>query len=112
MLQLDQLTARRDEIVREISEIQSLRKGVLNATYQKVPHKNGEVALKGPYYLLSKKGAGGKTLSRSIPAAEVAYVQREADKYKKFRRLSDEFVEVCEKISILKGQAEDECKKN
>ncbi|MDR1603653.1 MAG: YdiL family protein, partial [Gracilibacteraceae bacterium] len=64
MLQLTQLTARRDEIVEEIGRIQSMRKGVLNATYQKVPHKNGEVAIKGPYYVLSRKGAGGKTVSR------------------------------------------------
>jgi hypothetical protein len=112
MLQLTELTIRRDEIIKEISGIRSMRKGVLNTTYQKVAHKNGEVAVKGPYYVLSRKGAGGKTVSRSIPAAEAPYVQQEVDNYKRFRKLSDEFVEICEKVSVLNAIAEDECKKN
>lgn len=111
-MQLAELAARRCEIVEEISGIQRMRKGVLNATYQKVAHKNGEVAVKGPYYVLSRKGAGGKTVSRSVPAAEAPRVQQEVDNYKRFRKLSDEFVEICEKVSVLNGTAEDECKKN
>jgi hypothetical protein len=112
MLRLAELVSRRCEIAQEISGIQSMRKGVLNATYKKVAHKNGEVAVKGPYYVLSRKGAGGKTVSQSIPAAKAPNVQQEVDNYKRFRKLSDEFVEICEKVAVFNGAAEDECKKN
>jgi hypothetical protein len=112
MTLFSELVARRSEILGEISGIWSMRKGVLNAIYQKVAHKNGDVAVKGPYYVLTRKGAGGKTVSQSIPAAEVAYVRQEAEKYKKFRQLSDEFVAVCEEISLIAGDESDDAKKN
>ena len=85
----------------------------LNHKYQEVKLKNGDVVMKGPYYVLTKKGAGNKTVSKSIPAAEAPHVQGEVDNYKRFRELSDEYVEVCEEISIIKhgGECEDEVKK-
>jgi hypothetical protein len=101
MIDLAQLVARRNEIVGEIHEIKSMRKGVLNIKYQQVKHKNGEIATKGPYYVLTKKGAGGKTISKSIPAKDAPRIREEVDNYKRFRQLSDEYVEVCEKISIF-----------
>jgi hypothetical protein len=112
MTYLTQLIARRGEIVGKISEIKSMRKGVLNAKYQKVAHKNGEIAIKGPYYLLTKKGPGGKTISEAIPAKDAPRVQEEVDSYKRFRQLSDEYVEVCEKISLLTAKIDDNVKKN
>ncbi|MCL1809460.1 MAG: hypothetical protein FWG42_06840 [Clostridiales bacterium] len=104
MVDFSQLALRRCEIVREIDEIKSMRKGALNSKYQKVRHKNGEVAVKGPYYVLTKKGAGGKTASTAVPAADAPHVQAEVDNYKRFRRLSDEYVDVCEKMSLLAGR--------
>ena len=97
-----QLALRRREIVREISEIQSMRKGVLNSKYQKIRHKNGEVVVKGPYYVLTKKG-GGKTISKAVSPGDAQHIQEEVDNYKRFRQLSDEYVDVCEKISSLAG---------
>ena len=101
MANLAQLTLRRCEIVDEINEIKSMRKGVLNSKYQNVLHKNGEVVLKGPYYVLTKKGTGGKTISKAISSDNAPYIQEEVDKYKRFRQLSDEYVDICEKISVL-----------
>jgi hypothetical protein len=109
---LTQLIAQRKEIVGKISEIKSMRKGVLNAKYQKVAHKNGEIAVKGPYYLLTKKAPGGKTISEAIPAKDATRIQEEVDNYKRFRQLSDEYVEVCEKISLLTASGDDDVKKN
>ena len=111
MLNVAQLTAKRMKIIGEITEIKSMRKGILNTKYQKVKHKNGEVVEKGPYYELTKKGAGGKTIAQSIPVKEAEYIQAEVNNYKRFRQLSDEFVDVCEQISLLTN-SEDDVKKN
>lgn len=100
---IDMLELRRHEIATEINEIRSMRKGVLNTKYQSVQHKNGEVVLKGPYYVLTKKGAGGKTISESISAVDAHHIREEVDNYKRFRKLSDEYVKVCEKISLQTG---------
>ena len=112
MREISKLVERRNEIVGKISEIKSMRKGILNTQYKNVPHKNGDVARKGPYYVLTRKGRNGKTISQSIPAKDVERVQTEVDSYKRFRQLSDEFIEVCEKISLLRENDRDEVKKN
>ena len=41
MLSIAQLATKRMKIIDEITEIRSMRKGVLIAKYQKVKHKNG-----------------------------------------------------------------------
>jgi hypothetical protein len=114
MTSLSGLAARRSEIVNKIDGITSMRKGVLNAKHQEVKHKNGEVAIKGPYYVLTRKGPGGKTVSKSIPAKDAPRIQEEVDNYKLFRELADEYVDVCEQISILTGMGDsgNEAKKN
>jgi hypothetical protein len=106
-----QLTARRIEIIGEITDIKSMRKGVLNEKYQKVRHKSGEVVEKGPYYELTKKGTGGKTIAQSVSAKDAERIKAEVDNYKRFRQLSDEYVEVCERMSLL-AECDDDAKKN
>jgi hypothetical protein len=86
----------------------------LNTKHQKVKHKNGEVVIKGPYFELTKKGPGGKTIAQSIPSKNAEHIQAEVDNYKQFRQLSDEYVEVCEKISTINDSdttGDDEAKK-
>jgi hypothetical protein len=111
MSQLAELVKRRDEIIEDISKIQSMRKGTLNATYTKVTHKDGALAVRGPYYKLSRKGKNNKTQSWSVLAKDAELVQEEVDNYRRFRKLADEFVEVCEEISLL-SQPQDDVKKN
>ena len=106
-----QLTARRMEIIGEIGEIKSMRKGNLNTKYQKVRHKSGEVVEKGPYYELTKKGSGGKTIAQSVSANDAEHIKAEVDNYKRFRQLTDEYIDVCEQVSLL-ADSDDEGKKN
>jgi hypothetical protein len=96
-----QLDKRRMDILSQMAEIASMRKGAINEQYVPVKHKNGETVKKGPYFVLTKKEPGGKTLTRSIPADKIGFVREEAEKYKLFRRLSDEYIEVCEQLSIM-----------
>jgi hypothetical protein len=111
MTDLEQLTGRRNEILDEMNGIEIMRKGVLNAQYQKVAHKNGEIVVNGPYYVLTKKSLGGKTVSQSIPAKDAPRFQMEVDNYKRFRQLSDEYVDICEKTALL-TDGDDDVKKN
>ena len=109
---MTELAERRNIIIEKISEIKSMRKGVLNSQYKDVSHKNGDIVQKGPYYVLTKKGNNGKTISQSISAKDAEHVQAEVDNYKCFRQLADEYVSVCEEISLLQGESQDEAKKN
>ena len=51
--------------------------------------------------MLTKKASGGKTVSLAIPAKDAPYIREEVDNYKMFRELANEYVDVCEKISLL-----------
>jgi hypothetical protein len=111
MPELYQLAARRREIVEEIDAIKRMKKGTLNSLYNKVTNKKGEDVLNGPYYVLSKKGVGNKTVSERIPATDAPKVQEDVDNYKRFKQLTDEYIDVCERLSEF-ADAEDEGKKN
>ena len=111
MSMVAQLTARRIEIINEMAGIKSMRKGVLNTKYQKVKRKNGEVIEKGPYYEITKKGTGGKTIAQSVSVKDAEHIRAEVDNYKRFRQLTDEYIDVCEQTSLITGNG-DEGKKN
>jgi len=111
MPELYKLAARRCEIIEEIDMIRSMRKGTLSERYNKVTNKKGEEVLNGPYYVLTKKGIGNKTVSEAIPATDMPRVQNDVDNYKQFRQLADEYTDVCERLSQLTVD-EDEGKKN
>jgi hypothetical protein len=98
-------------VAKAIGEIHSMRKGSLNSCQQKVVHKDGEVVMKGPYYVLTKKNPGGKTLTQSIPASDVPRIRQEVENYRKFRHLTDEYIDVCESIALLESEDND-AKKN
>ena len=105
------LANRRVQICNEIAEIESMRRGNLNEFYYEQQLKNGAVAKRGPFYNITMKGANGKTVSKSVSKNDVDRIRGEVDNYRRFRELSDEYVDVCEKISLL-SENEDEAKKN
>jgi hypothetical protein len=111
MPELLRLATRRQEIIGEIGSIKSMRKGTLNSRYNKVTNKKGETILNGPYYVLTKKGLSNKTISEPISAKDAPRIQEEVDNYKRFRRLADEYTDVCEQLSQFVC-IEDEGKKN
>ena len=113
MDKMAKLTARRGAILEEIESIQSMRKGTLNATYKKVVHKDGDEVMKGPYYRLSCKDKKSKTLSWTVSVDEVDFIQEEVSNYRRFRQLADDYVSVCEEISLQsQAQGKDSIKKN
>jgi len=111
MSTMAQLTSRREAIIGAINTITSMRKGTLSTRFNKVKNKKGEEVLNGPYYILTKKGSDKKTISEPINSTNLPRVQEEVDNYKRFRELSDEYVDICEKLTIL-AENDDEGKKN
>jgi len=105
------LSRRRVQICNEISDIKSMRRGSLNEFYYEQKLKNGTMAKRGPFYNITMKGANGKTVSKSVSKTDVDRIRAEVDNYRKFRELSDEYVDICEKISLL-SESENEAKKN
>jgi hypothetical protein len=77
-----------------------MRKGTVSEQYNKVKRKDGRVVKNGPYFILTKKEPGGKTVTESIPGEELERMRAEADNYKSFRQLADEYAQVCEQISL------------
>jgi len=90
----EHLEAKRLRLLKKISAIRSMRKGYVNSYYVPVALKTGEKVKKGPYYSLTNKGEKGKTLSKSIPAENIELIRAEAEKYKLFKRLTEEYIDV------------------
>ena len=108
---LSELLERRINICNEISEIETMRRGTLNEFYYNSTLKDGTVKKRGPFYNITYSGKDKKTVSKSVPKKDIERMKEETDNYKKFRELSDEYVDVCETIALL-THTDDEAKKN
>jgi hypothetical protein len=106
-----QLNNKRLKIIDKISRIETMRKGSLNEKYNRTLNKKGEESITGPYYVLTSKGPGNKTVSISIPSTVASRVHQEVNNYREFRRLTDEYIEVCENIALQESEDSD-AKKN
>lgn len=111
MPSLKSLISRRVQICNEIARITTMRRGNFNEFYYEQELKNGATAKRGPFYNVTVKGEKGKTITKSVPKKDAEQVRGEVDNYRKFRELSDEYIDVCEKISLL-SDSDDEAKKN
>jgi len=101
-----------EEIIEEIKSISSMRKGTINEQYLKVPRKNKEASVRGPYYVLTKK-ENGKTISIRISNNEVEEIKKETEEYKKYNYLTSEFAAITEELTEMnKTLQKEDSKKN
>jgi hypothetical protein len=100
-LNLTQLTERREQILNAVAGITSMRRGTLNEVYRHQKLKDGTVATRGPFYNVTTKAANNKTVTVAVPKSDLDLVRLEVQNYKDFRALSDEYIDVCEHISLL-----------
>ena len=107
---IEQIEARKEEIIKEIQSIRAMRRGTINKQYIKVTHKGTDPALKGPYYVLTKKEQG-KTVSKRISSDRVDKITEETETHKRFNNLAKEFVDLSEKMADTLDLKED-AKKN
>lgn len=116
MLEQTRLEKRRIEILDKMRGIKTLRKGTINEQYILVKHKNGDSVKKGPYFILTKKGAGGKTNTTTIPADKLELFKNEVGNYREFRSLAEEYIHICEQAAALPAgnglESDEKVKKN
>jgi hypothetical protein len=98
---------KRMEILKKMSDIKTMRKGVISEYFVKTKLKDGRLNNNGPYYTLTSKGEKNKTVGEKIPEEKLESVKTDVDNYKLFRDLSEEYISVCEQTSIQQhNQAE------
>jgi hypothetical protein len=110
ILHLTQLTERRERILDAVAGITSMRRGTLNEVYRQQKLKDGTVATRGPFYNITNKAANNKTVTVAVPKSDLDHIRREVQNYKNFRALSDEFIDVCEHISLLEQSGDEDRK--
>jgi hypothetical protein len=100
--QLRQLQLRRQQILDEMGGINQMCRGHLSEQYFK-SKQEGKTLRRGPYYVL-QRWFKGKNLCERVRADQVEPVRQGVDGYKRFRQLADEFVDVCEQITLAEGE--------
>jgi hypothetical protein len=101
-----QLQHQRQHIVEEMLGLGPMKRGTLNEQFLRVPQKGEkEPALRGPYYVLSRKETG-KTVSQRVASIEVERVRQEIACYGRFVELSREFVRISEQLGSVETREE------
>ena len=100
--ELRQLQLRRESILQQMGEIDCICRGHLSEQYLK-SKQGGKTVRRGPYYVL-QRWFKGKNLCERVNADQLEPVRQGVDGYKRFRQLADEFVDVCEQITLETGR--------
>jgi len=93
------LLQRKNELLEEIAELGSLRRGQVSEQYYEKTNAKGESVRTGPYYVW-QAWVGGKKRSIRIPKGEVEAVRSEIAAHKQYKRLCEELAEVMEQLSL------------
>jgi len=111
MTQLERLRLRRNEILKEIADLEQIRRGSVVEQFVETVKADGSRIRRGPYALYSYKEKK-KTVSRRVSNPELVKVYREQiNSFRRFQELNMELTSVGEKISDMVISEEDN-KKN
>jgi len=105
MASIEVFEQRREEIIKQMRDIQYMRRGTINMNYQKVPQKGKGPILRGPYYVLSWN-EGGKTVGVRLKPEEVEQAKKDVAAYKEFQILIKEYVTVTETMTEMVRNSE------
>jgi len=101
MSRIEELRARRKEIVETLASLEQIRRGSVTEQYVEGVRKDGSVVRRGPYPLYSFKEKG-KTISRRLRSdEEVRACREQIGRFRRFRKLVEELVRIGEQISDL-----------
>lgn len=99
---LSQIEARRDDILKQMRAIRSMKRGTINEQYLKVKHKGKtQPVIKGPYYVLSRR-EGNRTVSERITSmAGLEQAKEDVETHKQFVALCREFEQLTERLGEM-----------
>lgn len=100
-VELPQLQQRREQILRDMGTIDRVCRGHLSEQFFKSTQGKKTVR-RGPYYVL-QRWFHGKNLCERVSPEQLEPVRQGVEGYKRFRQLADEFVDVCEQITLQTG---------
>lgn len=106
MDEIGKIESRRREILREVAEIRSMRKGSVTEQLLKVPQKGKEPAIRGPYYTYTKKEKG-KTVGKRLRSKEVERFKDDVKAFHRFHALCQEYAELTERLGDIEGTTGD-----
>ncbi len=97
-----ELEARRETLLNQMRQIQSMKRGTLSIRQEKVRLKSEkEPVLRGPYPLFVRR-EGKRTVGRRLRSEdEVARVREDIGAYERFKALCNEFAEVTEQLGEM-----------
>jgi hypothetical protein len=102
----DELEHRRLDILKQMSQIRTMRRGGVSEQYLKVPHKGEkEPVMRGPYYLWQYWVDGTPVRQRLRTQQEVAAARREVAAHKEFERLCESYVLTSVALGVLERGA-------
>jgi hypothetical protein len=98
---LSQLQERREQILQAMGAIDRVCRGHLSEQFFK-SRQGGKTVRRGPYYVL-QRWFRGKNLCERVAVDQLEPIRRGVEGYQRFRQLADEFVDVCEQITLQTG---------
>jgi hypothetical protein len=107
---LPELEAERERLYAQLSAVGDFRRGSVTENYRKCGKPNCACAQldhpgHGPRFLWTRTARGQKTRGRQLAGWEVAKVRRELERYAQFAAVSEQIVEVSEKICEARPSA-------
>jgi hypothetical protein len=107
---LPELEAERERLYAQLSAVGDFRRGSVTENYRKCGKPNCACAQldhpgHGPRFLWTRTARGQKTRGRQLAGGEVARVRRELERYAQFAAVSEQIVEVSEKICEARPSA-------
>jgi Family of unknown function (DUF6788) len=102
MNEISKIEARRKEILKEVGEMRSMRKGSVTEQFLRVPQKGKEPAMRGPYHTYTRKERG-KTVGRRLKSKEVERFKGDVKAFHRFHALCQEYAELTERLGDIEG---------
>ena len=103
---LKSLVEKKKRILDQINNLKEMRRGSIVEQFFEKKREDGSIVRRGPYLLYTYKDQG-QTVSRRLPNERVADQYRaEIEEFRKFEKLSSQFVEISQEICDLKHLAE------
>lgn len=94
----ESLQKRRARLLREIGQIERMRRGQLSEQFYDRENAQGQRSRQGPYFVW-QAWVKGKKRSIRVKREDVKQVREDMEKYRRYRQLCEELAEVTESLT-------------